>query len=99
MEKNNEIVRLKALLQTTRELAVNWQGRAAQYKQQMDKAIEKRNEVWMENQQLAMKRRKRYGRNNTDTSKWETQDMSNLKKINDYCKNTLFPVYKFLPRN
>ena len=39
----------------------------------------------------------RYGRNNVTRHEWGRRDHCNCKNISDFCKNNLFPRFKFLP--
>ena len=40
----------------------------------------------------------KYRRNNTVKKKWRTSDVANMHNLSMWLKNTLFPIYKFLPK-
>ena len=42
-------------------------------------------------------RKQHYGRNNVSRDTWDGSDLTNLDNINRYCKEKLYPYYKFLP--
>ena len=42
-------------------------------------------------------RKQHYGRNNVSRDTWDGSDLANLDNINRYCKEKLYPYYKFLP--